>query len=130
MALYMKIPKDMNQIKDKAVWKFTKRQAIYCGIGLALAFATYWLTYKEVGSSTAAVLLFCVGSPFFIIGNYEKNGLTFEKIISNRIRFAIMPKVRLYRSENIYRQIIETIEYNEEVEMLETCRKKVNNSKK
>lgn len=130
MALYMKIPKDMNNIKDKVIWKLTKRQVIIFGIGLALGFIVYWLTYKIVGMSTASMLLFVVGCPFFLVGNYDsKNGITLEKIALNIIRYKIFPKIRPYRTENIYRQINNALEYKEEVEMLETGRKKVEISK-
>ena len=44
MALYMKIPKDIDGIKDTVVSRLTKRQIIFYGIGLALGFTTYWLT--------------------------------------------------------------------------------------
>ncbi len=125
MALYMKIPKDMNNIKDKAIWKFTKRQAIFFGIGFALGLVVYWLTYKAIGTQTAAILLFCIASPFVLTGMYEKNGFTLEKIAANIIRYKIFPKIRPYRTRNVYRQIGEALEYKEEVEMLETGRKKV-----
>ena len=47
MALYMKIPKDMNGIKDTVMFKMTKRQLIFNAIGLALGFTVFWLTYKR-----------------------------------------------------------------------------------
>lgn len=125
MALYMKIPKDMNGIKDTVMLKMTKRQLIFNGIGLALGLSVFWLTYKQLGTSTAAIFLFCLGCPFFIMGMYEKNGFTLEKILANIIRYNLYPKFRPYKTENIYRKIAEEIEYNEEVKMLETGRKKV-----
>ena len=76
MALYMKIPKDMNGIKDTVMFKMTKRQLIFNAIGLALGFTVFWLTYKTLGTSTSALLLFCLGSPFFIMGMYEKNEIS------------------------------------------------------
>lgn len=126
MALYIKIPKDINKIKDKAVWKLTKRQVVIFGIGFALGFAVYWLTYKSLGMQTAAILFFCIGCPFFMAAIYDdKSVFKLEKVIVNIIRHNICPKIRPYKTENVYRQINETIEYNEEVEMLETGRKKV-----
>ncbi len=126
MALYIKIPKDPNKIKDKAVGKLTKRQAVIFCIGFALGLAVYWLTYKTAGVQTAAVLFFCVGCPFFITAMYDdKSVFKLEKNVVNIIRYNIYPKIRPYKTENAYRQINEAIEYNEEVEMLETGRKKV-----
>lgn len=126
MALYMKIPKDLNGIKDKVAMNLTKRQLICFGLGLAVGLTMYWLTYNSLGTQTAAVLLFCFGSPFFIVGLYkDKNGFPLEKMALNLIRFNICPKIRPYKTDNIYRQIIDEIEYTEEVEMVETGRKKV-----
>ncbi len=125
MALYMKIPKDMNGIKDTVMFKMTKRQLIFNAIGLALGISVFWLTYKSLGTSTAAVFLFCLGGPFFIMGMYERNGFTLEKILLNHIRYKLCPQIRPYKTENIYRKIAEETEYKKEVEMLETGRKKV-----
>ncbi len=125
MALYMKIPKDMNKIKDTVMLKMTKRQLIFNAVGLALGLSVFWLTYKSLGTSTAAIFLFCLGCPFFIMGMYEKNGFTLEKIMLNYIRYRLCPQIRPYKTENIYRKIAEEIEYKKEVEMLETGRKKV-----
>ncbi len=126
MALYMKIPKDLNGIKEKLILGLTKRQIFFYGIGIALGLAVYWLTYKSIGTSSAAVLLFFVGSPFFLTAMYVKDGFfTIEKIAVNMIRRHICPIIRLYKTENIYRQIDEEIEYKKEVKMLETGSKKV-----
>lgn len=126
MALYMKIPKDLNGIKEKVILGLTKRQIFFFGIGLALGLTVYWLTYKSIGTSSAAVLLFLIGSPFFLIAMYVKDGFfTFEKIAANMIRRHICPIIRTYKTENVYRQITEEIQYKKEVEMLETGRKKV-----
>lgn len=126
MALYVKIPKDMNNIKDRFIWKLTKRQVIFLAIGFALGFAIYWLTYKTVGTQTALILFFCLACPFFLISWYDdKNTFTIDKVVTNIIRYNIYPKIRPYKTENVYRQITEAIEYKEEVEMLETGRKKV-----
>lgn len=120
MALYVKIPKDMNGIKEKMIMNLTKRQVIFFGIGLTLGFGLYWLTYKTLGVETSSILLFVAASPFFIIGMYEKNGFTLEKILYHIIRMNICPKIRPYRTENMYRQIADKIRYDKEVRMLET----------
>lgn len=126
MALYMKIPKDLNGIKEKVVFGLTKRQIFFFGIGLSLALAVYWLTYKSIGTSSAAVLVFLIGSPFFLTAMYVKDGIfTLEKIAANMIRRHLCPIIRVYKTENIYRKITEETEYKKEVEMLETGRKKV-----
>lgn len=125
MALYVKIPKDIDNIKEKMILNLTKRQVIFFGIGLALGFLVYWLTYKTVGAETAAILLFVCASPFFFTGMYERNGFTLEKILYHIIRTNICPKIRPYKTENMYRQIADKIQLEKEVKMLETgCKQK------
>lgn len=126
MALYVKIPKDPEGVKDKMIFNLTKRQIMFCGIGLALGMSAYWLTYKAIGTTGAAVILFCLGSPFFVMSKYAKYGVfTAEKNILNFIRWLIYPKIRLYKTENIYRVIDEDIQYKKEVKMLETGKKQI-----
>ncbi len=128
MALYVKIPKDLNGIKDKVIFNLTKRQLVCFGLGLAIGLSSYWLTYKTIGTSAAAVLLFCLGSPFFLTGMYTKYGVfTLEKIVANYIRHIICPKMRPYRTDNVYRQIISGCEYKKEVKMLATGTKQIKN---
>ena len=44
MAHYVPIPKDLNDIKEKFIMGFTKRQVICFGIGLVLGAPLYFLT--------------------------------------------------------------------------------------
>ena len=58
MAHYVPIPKDLNDIKEKFIMGFTKRQVICFGIGLVLGAPVYRRTcvlshksvYRNVGS--------------------------------------------------------------------------------
>ena len=128
MALYMKIPKDIDGIKDTVVSRLTKRQIIFYGIGLALGFTTYWLTYKPLGTTTAAILLFALACPFFIAGMYVdiNSKFTLEQKLAIFIRYNLFPKIRPYQTENIYRKMQKCTEYKKEVRMLEIGRKEVN----
>ena len=50
MARYVPIPKDLNDIKEKFIMGFTKRQVICFGIGLVLGAPVYFLTRMANGS--------------------------------------------------------------------------------
>ena len=50
MAHYVPIPKDLNDIKEKFIMGFTKRQVICFGIGLVLGAPVYFLTRASIGS--------------------------------------------------------------------------------
>lgn len=125
--MYIKIPKDLEAITQKTALNLTTRQLICFAPGIVLGLLTYWATYKSLGTSTAGVLLFIVGTPFFILGLYKNatTGDTLEQTLAKIIRFNLFPKIRLYRSENIYRQISNEIEYIEDLEMLRTGKKKI-----
>ena len=82
---------------------------------------TYYMTYKELGTSTSGVLLFLIAAPFFLVGMYEKNGFTLDKIVLNYIRYKfIYPQIRTYETENIYSSIEKQITLSKELKMLET----------
>lgn len=53
MAHYVPIPKDLNDIKEKFIMGFTKRQVICFGIGLVLGAPVYFLTRASIGMSGA-----------------------------------------------------------------------------
>ena len=57
MAHYVQIPKDLNDIKEKFIMGFTKRQVICFGIGLALGAPVFFAARNFVGMSTAIVAM-------------------------------------------------------------------------
>ena len=59
MAHYVPIPKDLNDIKEKFIMGFTKRQVICFGIGLVLGAPVYFLTRASIGMSGA---IFAMGA--------------------------------------------------------------------
>ncbi len=130
MAQYVQIPKDLNKVKDKFIGGLTKRQVICFSIGAALGGLTYYLTYKDFGTSTSGVFLFIVAAPFFLLGMYEKNGFTLDNMLLNYIRHQfIYPRVRVYETENIYSAMDKQIQLKREMKMLETGQKPVKSVK-
>ena len=62
MAHYVQIPKDLNDIKEKFIMGFTKRQVICFGIGLVLGAPVFFLTKTAIGMSGA---IFAMGAMAF-----------------------------------------------------------------
>ena len=112
MAHYVKIPKDLNDIKEKFMFNLTKRQVICFGIGLAIGMPIFFLTRNAVGMSTAIMFMGIAAAPAIICGLYKKNGVFFEQHIKFMIDYFKRPRQRYYRSTNIYRCIENQIEYN------------------
>lgn len=127
MAQYVKISKDLNNIKEKFMLGLTKRQIICFGLGVALGGIVYYLTYEKLGTTVSGVLLFMIAAPLILTGMYEKNGFTLDKIVLNYIRYRFQyPQIRTYQTENIYSSIEQQIIIDKEMKMLETGQKPIN----
>lgn len=70
MAHYVQIPKDLNDIREKFIMGFTKRQVICFGIGLAIGAPVFFLTKKydrHDGSNIRNGCLCCSCDPLWIV---------------------------------------------------------------
>ncbi len=111
MAHYVKIPKDLNDIKEKFMFNLTKRQVFCFGVGLALGTPVFFLTRSTVGMSAAMFFMGIVAAPAIVCGLYKKNGIFFEQQVKFMIEFFKRPRKRYYRTTNIFRCIENQIEY-------------------
>ena len=99
---YVQIPRDLNKIKEKFLFGLPKRQVIYFGFGAGIGIIPFFLLLEHDVTAAVLSLMLCV-MPFGFIGLYEKNGLTCDKIITLWIKAnLIRPKLRPYKTENIY----------------------------
>lgn len=97
--LSVQIPKDLNEIKTKTIGKFTKRQAIYFAIGLAIGFLSYTLLCNPLGIQGAVFGTFFSAMPFFMFSMYSRGGKTAEQIIMLKIRAKLYPKIRPFEQK-------------------------------
>lgn len=109
----IKIPKDLNDIKEKFIFGLTKRQIICFGGGLALGLPTYFLCKSVIGLGlTGSLTAMCiVAAPLIFAGIYKKHGITFEKSVKFMFDFLRKPKKRYYRTTNFYRCMENQMEY-------------------
>ena len=124
MAHYVQIPKDLNEIKEKFILGFTKRQVICFGIGLVLGAPVYFLTRNTLGMSGAIFAMGAVAAPAILCGLYKKNGVFLEKKIRFMYEYFTRPRKRYYRSTNIFMCIERHIEYNRIKKKLEVAERK------
>ncbi|MCM1551451.1 MAG: PrgI family protein [Butyrivibrio sp.] len=97
------VPKNLDEVKTKAVGNFTKRQVIFFGIGGVLAVLAYFGTKGVLGTQAAAIIAMLFAAPAFLFAQYEKNGFTGEQVALLIINKKVLQKeVRPYQSENIY----------------------------
>ena len=80
MALSEEIPRDLSKVKTKVAMNLTARQLICFGLGFAIAIPVFFFVKKPLGMDAAALCCMIVCVPFFILGMYEKNGLSAEKL--------------------------------------------------
>lgn len=111
MALYIEVPKDLNEIKQKLAVGLTKRQLVFFLIAGAAGGLTFWATYKQIGPTYAAYCLFAVAAPIVFLGIYNFNGLTIEEKIKMIYRYKKGCRLKTYQSENIYNTIENALEY-------------------
>ena len=75
------IPKDLNDIKEKFIMGFTKRQVICFGIGLIIGAPVFFLSRAALGMSGAIFAMGACAAPAILCGLYRKNGVYLEKQI-------------------------------------------------
>lgn len=108
---YVQIPKDLNDIKEKFIMGFTKRQVICFGIGLVLGAPVFFLTKTAIGMSGAIFAMGAVAAPAILCGLYKKNGVFLEKQAKYMREYFTRPRKRYYRTTNIFECFERHIEY-------------------
>ena len=100
---YVRIHKDLAQVKSKVFLNLTARQLICFGSGILVGLPLFFVLNKLLPSSAAAVIMICVMLPFFLFGLYEKNGQPLEKVARNMANVLFLrPKQRPYMTKNFY----------------------------
>lgn len=116
---YVPVPKDLTTVKTKVAFNLTKRQLICFAGAAAAGIPTYLLTRGIFGGCGAVMALVAVALPFFFFAMYEKNGQPLEKILKNFYitRFK-KPKVRPYRTDNLYAALERQVRLDKEVRLI------------
>ncbi len=117
---FVPVPKDLTKVKTKVAFNLTKRQLICFGVGGLIGIPTYIFTRGSIGNDAAALLMIGLMLPFFLFGIYEKDGQPLEKVLGYFIRAQFRyPKVRPYRTNNIYAALERQNAYNKEAIRIE-----------
>lgn len=125
MAISVAVPKDLTGIKTKVAMNLTKRQLICFSAAAGVGVPLYLFTKNLIGTELSALSMVGVMLPFFFVAMYEKDGFPAEKIIYFIIRQKfLVPGIRPYRSENLFRQLEEREKLRKEAEELEEKEKR------
>lgn len=104
------MPKDLSRVKSKIAFNLTKRQLLCFGAAAAVGIPFYIFTKNSLGTSVSGILMIFIMLPFFFLAMYEKDGLPFEQIFINFIRFCRSEQIRTYQTNNLYRQLEELLD--------------------
>ena len=108
---FVPVPKDLSKVKTKVALNLTRRQLISFSLGGLVGFFIYSNTKKLVPSDIALLIMIAGVLPFFFLGVYEKDGLTFEKLIKYYYESKIRnPEVRIYKNSNSYEALVKGAE--------------------
>lgn len=118
-ALYVKVPRDLSQVKSKFLFNLTKRQLLCFSIAALIGLPVYFLL-KKTGNPTVATLgMMAVMLPMFMLAMYERNGQPLEVIFKQYIQANfIRPKYRPYQTKNDFMTILEMAEAEKEVKRI------------
>ena len=97
------VHKDLANIKTKVLFGLTKRQIICFGAAALIGVPLFFLLRTAVRASSATVWMVLAMLPFFLFAMYERNGQPLEVFLRHMIQTVfVRPKVRVYRTHNIY----------------------------
>ena len=121
---YVSVPKDLAEVKTRLILNLTKRQVICFGAAAAIG-APLFLSFRgALGNTGAMTLMIAAVIPAFFFAIYSKDGvIPAEKFILLVLRqMFFYPKIRVYRTTNMY-ALIENMAQNEQEGYIEKTAK-------
>ena len=116
---YVRIHKDLSQVKTKVFFNLTGRQLICFGSGILVGLPLFFILNKLLPSSAAAVIMICVMMPFFLFGLYERNGQPLEMVLRYYIHSRFLrPKKRPYCTDNVHAALVRQAKLEKEVKRI------------
>lgn len=101
---YVNVPKDIMKIKEKYVFGLGKRELISLTIAGLIGIPLY-LKFKQIIGIQSLYIMILVVIPIIFTGFYEDDGIYLEKKLWYIIRFYTSKPIRIYKSNNFYKQI-------------------------
>ena len=116
---YVSVPKDLTKVKSKVLFSLTKRQLLCFGIGALVGVPLFFLLKGPLGTSPAVLCMMFALLPAMLFAMYERNGQPLEIVLKQIIRASFLrPKLRPYRTENLYAALIRQEKLDEEVKRI------------
>jgi hypothetical protein len=101
---YVSVPVDLTEIRSRLIMNLTKRQVICFGTAAAIGVPLFLSFRGLLGNTGAMILMIAAIIPAFFFAIYSKDGvIPAEKYILLVLRQKFFyPKIRVYRTENMY----------------------------
>lgn len=127
----IKINKEIREYKESIFFGLSMRQFIFSLLACGVAVLLYFSLRNYMGLETLSWVCILGAVPFAVLGFVKYNGMTAEKLIIAFIKSEIlMPKVLLFKPENMYYELLKP-EYKrmEKEEMKSDITKNIRNVK-
>lgn len=105
----IKINKEIRDYTESIFFGLSMRQAIFGIIACLVAVGLYFLLRNHLGLETLSWVCILGAVPFAILGFIKYNGMNAEEFIIAWIKSEIlMPRVLLFKPDNIYDEILKS----------------------
>lgn len=103
----IKINKEIREYKESIFFGLSMRQFIFSLLACGVAVILYFLVKNYIGLETLSWVCILGAIPFAVLGFVKYNGMNAEQFIVAFIKSEIlMPKVLLFKPENIYYELL------------------------
>lgn len=124
----IKVNKEIRDYTENVFFGLSLRQSFFSTFACAVAVLLYFLLKDYLGIETLSWICIIGALPFVLLGFFKYNGMNAEEFIIAWIKSEILlPKVLLFKPENIYEEILQEID-KEERENAKRKRRKNKNS--
>lgn len=109
----VKMTRDLNKYKPKFIAGLTVRQALSLLICILVVVPSYFFLKKYLDENSVEWIILLIGGLILAFGWVEYQGLTFEKILLERINtIFILPKTRYFKIEDEFEEFLKEEENN------------------
>lgn len=109
----VKMTRDLNKYKPKFIAGLTVRQALSLLVCILVVVPSYFFLKKYLDEDSVEWIILLIGGLILAFGWVEYQGLTFEKILLERINtIFILPKTRYFKIEDEFEEFLKEEENN------------------
>lgn len=127
----IKVNKEIKNYKESIFFGLSFRQFLCSALALGAAVGVYFGLRNVLDKETVSWLCIVCAAPVAVTGFFQYNGLNFEKFVWAVIKSEfLLSGVRLYKSRNIYNELLEEVKQNDRTEKKhkKSAKRKIQNS--